>query len=203
MKSWVDTAASALISGTAASLAMTAALALLAKKEGKGALQPTNSTSHWLHGEEASSIRSLDVSHTGLGYGTHYVSALFWAFIFERWLATRPRRNPYSCLETQPPCRPLLPWSITASRRKDLHLDGRNFEALHRSNLCSDGARFSDGCNVDLRMVPAKFCHSTNFRLGGPTHERHRSRMGADGNCSFLYVCNVDWKPATLAAYEC
>ena len=46
MKSWVDTAASALISGTAASLAMTAALALLAKKEGKGALQPTNSTSH-------------------------------------------------------------------------------------------------------------------------------------------------------------
>ena len=94
MKSWVDTAASALISGTAASLAMTAALALLAKKEGKGALQPTNSTSHWLHGEEASSIRSLDVSHTGLGYGTHHVSALFWAFIFERWLATRPRRTP-------------------------------------------------------------------------------------------------------------
>jgi hypothetical protein len=64
MKSWVDTAAAALISGTAASLAMTAALALLAKKEGKGALQPINSTSHWLHGEQASSVRSLDVSHT-------------------------------------------------------------------------------------------------------------------------------------------
>ena len=94
MKSWVDTAGSALISGTAASFAMTAALALLAKKEDKGALQPINSTSHWLHGEEASSVRSLDVSHTGLGYGTHHVSALFWAVIFERWLATRPKRTP-------------------------------------------------------------------------------------------------------------
>jgi hypothetical protein len=93
MKRWVDTAAAALISGTAASLAMTAALVLLAKKESKGALQPINSTSHWLHGEQASSVRSLDVSHTGLGFGTHHVSALFWALIFERWLATRPGRT--------------------------------------------------------------------------------------------------------------
>ena len=96
MKSWVDTAASALISGTAASFAMTAALALLAKKEDKGALQPINSTSHWLHGEEASSVRSLDVSHTG--DGTHHVSALFWAVIFEKWLATRPQRTPLRTL---------------------------------------------------------------------------------------------------------
>jgi hypothetical protein len=93
MKSWVDTAAAALISGTAASLAMTAALALLAKTEGKGALQPINSTSHWLHAEQAGSVRSLDVSHTGLGFGTHHVSALFWALIFERWQAARPGRT--------------------------------------------------------------------------------------------------------------
>src|SRR3954449_9923237 len=93
MKRWADAAAAALISGTAASLAMTAALALLAKTEGKGALQPINSTSHWLHAEQAGSVRSLDVSHTGLGFGTHHVSALFWALIFERWLATRPGRT--------------------------------------------------------------------------------------------------------------
>jgi hypothetical protein len=73
---------------------MTAALALLAKKEGKGALQPINSTSHCLHGEEAGSVRSADVSHTALGYATHHVSALFWAVIFERWLAHRPERTP-------------------------------------------------------------------------------------------------------------
>ena len=63
MKSWVGTAASALVSGTVASLAMTASVALLAKK-GKRALQPINSTSHWLHGEEAASVRAMDMSHT-------------------------------------------------------------------------------------------------------------------------------------------
>jgi hypothetical protein len=89
MKSWVGTAASAIVSGTAASLAMTAALALLARKEGKGALQPLNSTSHWLHGEEAGSFRSMDLSHTAVGFGTHHLSALFWAAIFQTWLANR------------------------------------------------------------------------------------------------------------------
>ena len=93
MKRWVDTAAAALISGTAASLAMTAALVLLAKKESKGALQPINSTSHWLHGEQASSIRSLDVSHTGLGFG-NISGIVLGTYFFERWLATRPRRTP-------------------------------------------------------------------------------------------------------------
>ena len=68
MKSWVGTAASAVVSGTAASLAMTVALALLAKNEHKGVLQPINSTSHWLHGEEAGSFRSMDASHTAAGF---------------------------------------------------------------------------------------------------------------------------------------
>src|SRR5215203_3122862 len=94
MKSWVGTAASALVSGTVASLAMTAALALLAKKEGKSALQPINSTSHWLHGEEAGSFKAMDMSHTAVGFGTHHLSALFWAAIFERWLANQPQRTP-------------------------------------------------------------------------------------------------------------
>ena len=89
MKSWAGTAASALVSGTAASLAMTVALALLARKEQKSAVQPINSTSHWLHGEEAGSFRSVDLSHTAVGFGTHHVSALFWAAIFETRLANR------------------------------------------------------------------------------------------------------------------
>jgi hypothetical protein len=89
MKSWAGTAASALVSGTAASLAMTVALALLARNEQKSAVQPINSTSHWLHGEEAGSFRSVDLSHTAVGFGTHHVSALFWAAIFETRLANR------------------------------------------------------------------------------------------------------------------
>lgn len=84
---------SALVSGTAASLASTAALALLAKAEGKGAFQPTNATSHWLHGDGAAHHRQADLSHTLLGYGTHHASALFWALPFQAWLAARPPRN--------------------------------------------------------------------------------------------------------------
>lgn len=76
----------AVISGTVASFATTAALAVLAKAEGKGALQPLNSTSHWLHGEEAGRVRRADAAHTLVGYGTHYASAFFWAVPFEAWL---------------------------------------------------------------------------------------------------------------------
>jgi hypothetical protein len=89
---------SATISGTVASLATTAALAALASAEGKGLLQPTNSTSHWLHGEDAGAVRRADAAHTLIGYGTHHASAIFWAFPFEAWLATRPPRGPLALL---------------------------------------------------------------------------------------------------------
>lgn len=84
---------SALISGTAASLLSTAALALLARAEGKGAYQPTNATSHWLHGDGAARQRDADVAHTLVGYGTHHASALFWALPFQIWLVARPPRT--------------------------------------------------------------------------------------------------------------
>ncbi len=86
-------ALSALITGTAASLMSTAALALLAKAEGKGALQPTSATSHWLHGDDAASHDEADVAHTLVGYGTHHASALFWALPFQVWLEARPPRD--------------------------------------------------------------------------------------------------------------
>ena len=47
----------AIFTGTVASLASTAALALLARSQGKAAVQPTNSTSHWLHGDKAALVR--------------------------------------------------------------------------------------------------------------------------------------------------
>lgn len=85
---------SAAVSGTIVSIATTAALGLLARREGKGALQPTNSTSHWLHGEKAGSVRQADVAHTLVGYGTHHASSVFWALLFQMWLASRPPRPP-------------------------------------------------------------------------------------------------------------
>lgn len=94
MTNLTRTALSALVSGSFASIATTAALAFLARSEGRGALQPVNSTSHWLHGEQAGSDRRADAEHTLVGFATHHASALFWALPFEMWLASRPPRRP-------------------------------------------------------------------------------------------------------------
>lgn len=81
----------ALLTGTVASLASAAALALLARSEGKSGLQPINATSHWLHGEKAAACDGLDARHTLIGFATHCASAVFWALPFEFW---RARRRP-------------------------------------------------------------------------------------------------------------
>ncbi|MYZ48683.1 hypothetical protein [Propylenella binzhouense] len=93
MDLWQRIGLSALVTGTVASIATTAALAGLASAEGKSPLQPTNSTSHWLHGGAAGRVTAADLEHTALGYATHHASALFWALPFEIWLAFRPPRS--------------------------------------------------------------------------------------------------------------
>ena len=98
MPGWTQIIAAALTTGTAASLVSTGALALLARAEGKGALQPTNATSHWLHGDGAARHREADLRHTLVGYGTHHASAMFWALPFQVWLASRPPRSPLELL---------------------------------------------------------------------------------------------------------
>ena len=95
MPSWITLLRRALLSGTAASATSTAALALVARLEGKGALQPVNATSHWLNGEAAASITHADPAHTGVGYLTHHAATLFWATLFERAIA---RRRPLGVL---------------------------------------------------------------------------------------------------------
>lgn len=62
MDRWLRIGFSALVTGTAASVVSTAALALLAKREGKSAFQPTNATSHWLLGGPFSCVEDLYTS---------------------------------------------------------------------------------------------------------------------------------------------
>lgn len=93
MDSWLRIGLSALVTGTAASVVSTAALLLLAQREGKSTFQPTNATSHWLHGDRAAAHRESDAAHTLIGYATHHASALFWAVPFEVWLVVRPPRT--------------------------------------------------------------------------------------------------------------
>ena len=83
----------ALVSGTAASITSSAALALLAKADGRNAVQPLNATSHWLHGEDAGSVREVDLNHTAVGYATHHAASIFWAFLFKSLQAARPERS--------------------------------------------------------------------------------------------------------------
>ena len=95
MASWATTLRFALTSGTLASATSTIALALLARAEGKGVLQPVNSTSHWMNGEQAASWRSANLTHTAVGYATHHAATVFWAVLFERWLGVpRPAALP-------------------------------------------------------------------------------------------------------------
>ena len=79
MSRWLRIGLSALVTGTVASIVSTGALALLARGEGKSPFQPTNATSHWLHGDSAASHHELDAAHTLVGYATNHVATLFWA----------------------------------------------------------------------------------------------------------------------------
>jgi hypothetical protein len=93
MEKFSQIGASALVTGTVASLVSTAALAAMARQEDKAAVQPTNATSHWLNGDEAGARSEVDIAHTGVGYLTHHASAVFWAVPFEAWLARHPPRS--------------------------------------------------------------------------------------------------------------
>lgn len=90
---WTDIGRSAAVTGVVAALATSAALAALAKIDGKGALQPMNATSHWLNGDPAANVELPTARHTLVGFLTHVASAIFWAAPFEAWLAANPPRS--------------------------------------------------------------------------------------------------------------
>ncbi len=95
----------AAISGSAASLVSTLALARLACVNHQAPLRPVNATSHWLHGPAAAAVARADLAHTAVGYATHHAATLFWATIFEAWLA---RRRPVAAL-------PMLQYALAMS----------------------------------------------------------------------------------------
>ena len=98
MDAWITSGLKALVSGSIASITTTGALALLARLEGKSAVQPINASSHWLHGERAAEVREIDAAHTAVGLVTNHAATMFWAAPLERWLALRPRRSPTEVL---------------------------------------------------------------------------------------------------------
>ncbi len=98
MAFWITVLRRALLSGTVAGATSTAALAFVARLEGRGALQPVNATSHWLNGEAAAAVLRADLRHTGVGVLTHYAATLFWAALFERAIVRRRPLKPLPML---------------------------------------------------------------------------------------------------------
>ena len=90
---WLQAIRRAAVSGSCASITSSLALALAARAEGSGALQPVNATSHWLNGEAAASVERADLRHTLVGYATHHAATLFWAVLFERFMQRHPDRR--------------------------------------------------------------------------------------------------------------
>ncbi len=89
MIDWSRTMRAALVSGSCASVGSTIGLAVAAWREGRPAVQPLNATSHWLNGDGAASVTAVDWRHTGVGYATNHAASVFWAAMFEGWLAWR------------------------------------------------------------------------------------------------------------------
>jgi hypothetical protein len=84
MEDWKTALQRGLVSGTAASLLSTAALALLGKREADSPFAPTNAVSHWIWGEKAAHRDNPSMRYTMTGYAIHHASATFWSVLFER-----------------------------------------------------------------------------------------------------------------------
>lgn len=84
---WLRAGRRAIVSGSLASAASTAVLALQGYTRYRKPAAPTNATSHWLWGDEDAYLASEpSLRHTGVGYATHHASSCMWACFYERWL---------------------------------------------------------------------------------------------------------------------
>jgi hypothetical protein len=87
VKPWRRALRDSAVSGSAASVLSSVALALCGKRERSHPAAPTNATSHWVWGDEAFRRDRPSVRYTLIGYGIHHAASIFWATLYERALA--------------------------------------------------------------------------------------------------------------------
>jgi hypothetical protein len=78
------------VSGTIASIASTAALALMGRRELRDAAAPVNGPSQWVWGQHAPYRNGFSVRYTVVGHGIHHLASTFWAALYE---VLRPGRR--------------------------------------------------------------------------------------------------------------
>ncbi len=97
MKTWKESARSAAMPGTLASVASAVALLATARLQRERPEAPVNAISHWLWGDRALHRDGISLRHTLVGYVIHHLSATFWATLHQRFLH-RPNRTPAAVL---------------------------------------------------------------------------------------------------------
>lgn len=97
---WTRTLERAAISGTAAAVLSTLALAVLGRREAGATLAPINAISHWYWGRKAARQDDASVKYTLPGYLTHHGASVFWAVVFERLFGRRARHDAATALAT-------------------------------------------------------------------------------------------------------
>jgi hypothetical protein len=88
-KPWSQAARDAAVSGAAASIASALALLACGARENGHASAPVNAVSHWVWDEKAVRQNRPSLRFTLLGYGIHHAAALFWATLYEKFLARK------------------------------------------------------------------------------------------------------------------
>jgi hypothetical protein len=89
MNPWKEAGRQALVSGAAASLLSTVALAVCGRIENRSAAGAVNGPSQWVHGRRAAHRRGATLRHTLLGFVIHHVMATGWALLHERAFGAR------------------------------------------------------------------------------------------------------------------
>jgi hypothetical protein len=89
----------ALVSGSLAGLATTAAVAAAGAREAGNAAAPINATSHVLWGDdEAGAADAVDLKHTLPGLLINVGAGVFWASVYELLRSRLPRDDGYAAL---------------------------------------------------------------------------------------------------------
>jgi hypothetical protein len=82
MTYWKKVVCEGMVSGSFASILTTAVMACLGKHRHNSAYGPTNAVSHALWGDSAFWKNTPSLRYTGLGYGLHHLSSVFWATLY-------------------------------------------------------------------------------------------------------------------------
>ena len=88
------------LSGAAASVLSSLALALCGKNDSGSHFAATNAISHWIWGPKAARRNGASMKYTFVGYAIHHGCSTFWATCFEMALQQRKPRSAAATLAT-------------------------------------------------------------------------------------------------------